>query len=375
MLSQKACYDILQCAEGASPKELKRSFHRLMLEHHPDKGGDKQKCDSILKAYQTLTNPTRMNRDSALNDMSLDELFKFVGIKPSDDDLPKLSDTIMKLQVSASQAQTGGTISVSVDRKELKRNPPRPDPFCGQCHGTGLVTITQVNGSYVSRAEERCRCAPINADYVEDQSVTVDVCIEPGTQTGERILVPGGGNQGHRVAPGDLCLDVEIFSDLRMTAASAAASIASAVSAVASFGQKTSSKKEPTEAVDKHSVPDSQSPWEQLPEEIYMSAGPPFAGQFGADPWQHQMSDCQLPHPSPCEDLPTHVPRRPTPHGGSGRAGTLHTAPPPGVYAASSERRGMQLRQPRELSVPVQSFARTEDGSLLGSEVFDPDEL
>ena len=41
-------YCILELAKGAPDKEIKKSYYRLALEHHPDKGGDRLSLSKSL---------------------------------------------------------------------------------------------------------------------------------------------------------------------------------------------------------------------------------------------------------------------------------------------------------------------------------------
>jgi len=51
----KNYYDVLGVGRNASPDEIKKSYRRLASQHHPDKGGDKNKFQEIQEAYATLS--------------------------------------------------------------------------------------------------------------------------------------------------------------------------------------------------------------------------------------------------------------------------------------------------------------------------------
>jgi len=56
----KDYYDILGVQKNASGEEIKKAFHRLAHQHHPDKsGGDAERFKEINEAYQTLSDPTK----------------------------------------------------------------------------------------------------------------------------------------------------------------------------------------------------------------------------------------------------------------------------------------------------------------------------
>jgi len=51
----KDYYEILGIKKDASGEEVKRAFHKLAHQHHPNKGGDESKFKEINEAYQVLS--------------------------------------------------------------------------------------------------------------------------------------------------------------------------------------------------------------------------------------------------------------------------------------------------------------------------------
>lgn len=52
-------YEILGVARDADPNEIKRAYRKLASQHHPDKGGNKERFQQIQTAYDTLSDPNR----------------------------------------------------------------------------------------------------------------------------------------------------------------------------------------------------------------------------------------------------------------------------------------------------------------------------
>jgi DnaJ-class molecular chaperone len=52
-------YRILGVERGADSDAIKRAYRRMASQHHPDKGGDKQRFQDIQKAYEILSDPQR----------------------------------------------------------------------------------------------------------------------------------------------------------------------------------------------------------------------------------------------------------------------------------------------------------------------------
>jgi len=61
-------YEILGVAKEATADEIKRAYRKLASQHHPDKGGDKNKFQEIEQAYRILSDTnSRQQYDMQLN--------------------------------------------------------------------------------------------------------------------------------------------------------------------------------------------------------------------------------------------------------------------------------------------------------------------
>lgn len=52
----KDYYQVLGVEKNASPEDIRKAYHKLAHQHHPDKGGDENKFKEVNEAYQTLSN-------------------------------------------------------------------------------------------------------------------------------------------------------------------------------------------------------------------------------------------------------------------------------------------------------------------------------
>jgi len=56
-------YETLNVSKDATPEEIKKSYRKLVKEHHPDKtGGDDLKFKQISEAYETLSDPVKKEK-------------------------------------------------------------------------------------------------------------------------------------------------------------------------------------------------------------------------------------------------------------------------------------------------------------------------
>lgn len=56
IVKEESPYTILGITELTSLEEIKKAFRKLILIHHPDKGGSEELCKKIIAAYVILTN-------------------------------------------------------------------------------------------------------------------------------------------------------------------------------------------------------------------------------------------------------------------------------------------------------------------------------
>lgn len=58
-------YQILGVAETATQEEIKRAYRKLAAQHHPDKGGDTAKFQTISQAYDVLSDESKKSQYDA----------------------------------------------------------------------------------------------------------------------------------------------------------------------------------------------------------------------------------------------------------------------------------------------------------------------
>jgi len=67
-------YQILRVDEKASLEDIKRSYYELSLIHHPDKGGDMETFQKILKAFKVLTDSKKRQEYDRCLSQTYDDL-------------------------------------------------------------------------------------------------------------------------------------------------------------------------------------------------------------------------------------------------------------------------------------------------------------
>ncbi|MEX1995215.1 MAG: DnaJ domain-containing protein, partial [Candidatus Saccharimonadales bacterium] len=61
-MAKRDYYEVLGVGKGASADEIKKSFRRLAVKHHPDRGGEETAFREINEAYEVLKDDAKRKR-------------------------------------------------------------------------------------------------------------------------------------------------------------------------------------------------------------------------------------------------------------------------------------------------------------------------
>jgi len=244
-------YEILGVARGASEQEIKSSYRKMALQHHPDRNpGNKEaeeKFKEAAEAYSVLSDPQkRANYDrfghagvgasggagfggfdpSVFADFSdiLGDLFGFGDFfgsgRRGGSRVQRGADLRYELDLSFEEAAFGTSKKIKVPRHEM----------CGECGGSGAqrgsgpTTCPTCNGYgqvrlqqgffSITRTCNQChgagqiiknKCAGCRGEGRIVNERTLELRIPAGVDTGSRLRVAGEGDAGAKGAsPGDL---------------------------------------------------------------------------------------------------------------------------------------------------------------------------
>jgi molecular chaperone DnaJ len=249
-------YQILGVSNDASQDDIKRAFHRLARQYHPDvvgpNSGHEEYFKKVTLSYQTLSDPDLRRHydirqmvsfksdakttikdtvDFAVHGFSEflnDLLFRAGSSATSHDDLMSGQDIEVTLQVRFADAYTGAQYPLSAHLPRIcteckgKGWPPKhPPQKCPECLGKG--TRSAKGPLPFKRACKRCNgagriqthvCMPCQGTRFVDKPVQLDVAVPAGVDTGTKIRIrdqgqPGLGGGNH----GDLVVCIEVALD------------------------------------------------------------------------------------------------------------------------------------------------------------------
>jgi DnaJ family protein A protein 2 len=175
-------YEVLGLPNTATHDEVKKAYRKLILLHHPDKGGDPEQFDKITKAYEYLSQP-----------------------KPE----PLFSGTTEHfIHVSLEEALLGGT-----RLHHLKHVTPCAacTKLCDRCKGHGVIIIQ----TFVSRVQQTCDVCLGKRRMVHGcETCNFKKRIESVDAINLNIVA---GTQEHSVRYNDTVIHVKVNSDPTFT--------------------------------------------------------------------------------------------------------------------------------------------------------------
>lgn len=217
----KDYYSVLGVSKSASTSDIKKAYKKLAIEHHPDRGGTKEKFAEISEAYETLSDPEK--RRAYDNPFS-----SFMNLFPQQATKRKCATIMHPLRVSLRDIYFG-------IRKTIHVNLSKPCPSCydtcKECFGRGTKNVSQRLGVIHVMTSIPCRacsgtgktrinhqCTECNDGKIIDKKVCV-VDIPKGAKDGDKFPYPNLGEQPTHPdeVAGDLIIELYIQYDPNFT--------------------------------------------------------------------------------------------------------------------------------------------------------------
>jgi len=213
-------YKLLGIERNASANDIKRAFHKLALQHHPDKGGNEETFKKMQQAYEVLSDEGKRRHYDATGQVPGDitaeqqgmpfsfpfdigNLFgmfgqggrppRHRGVKP-----PAKQE---KLKLTLAQLYFGHSFQIHLDRFKscgpCQGSGAKRKESCGACGGGGVIFQTMNLAGMVVQSQGPCRdcigegsrivesCPTCNGNKKVQEKRQIDVQIPAGTQDGE----------------------------------------------------------------------------------------------------------------------------------------------------------------------------------------------
>jgi molecular chaperone DnaJ len=256
IIDKRSYYEILGVSLKATQQEIKKSYRRLALKHHPDRNPKNKNSESkfreITEAYEVLGNSQKRSKYDESYAPSLSTTSfrhrsnanQFHWGEPSDELIrdifrdilgypfkhrekaEKGEDLRFHLSISFEVSALGEETKIEVpyfklcpDCRGLRMKPGTGFKKCPRCKGKGTVKKKRGKLSYDSickkcKGEKKIIAHPCSqckgtGRIKLNRSLTIE--IPPGVKMGTRLRVPGKGNPSlNGGSPGDLYIVINI---------------------------------------------------------------------------------------------------------------------------------------------------------------------
>ncbi len=252
MSTQRDYYEILSISKSASGEEIKKSYRRMAMKHHPDRNPDDHQAATRFKevqeAYEVLSDSQKrsaydqfghagVNQGAGggfggFNFQDMGDVFGdifgdiFGGGRGGREKAQQGSDLGYELVLTLEEAVAGVTKEIKVptwvgckpcDGSGAK--PGKSPVSCKQCQGSGQVRISH-GFIQVQQTCPVCRgagkmiedpCSSCRGQGRVQERKTLSVKVPMGVDTGDRIRLNGEGEAGLNGAPaGDLYVQMQV---------------------------------------------------------------------------------------------------------------------------------------------------------------------
>jgi molecular chaperone DnaJ len=163
-------YEVLGLSENATSDEIKKTYRKLAMEHHPDKGGDEEKFKKISQAYDTLGDENKRTqydnqRKNPFGNM-FDDFFNNNSHQQRKTNSP---EKLINIEIGAIESYLGVEKTFEYDRKvkcDTCDGNGGERQKCHGCNGVGFTVITMGSGFFKQILRQPCNvCRGVGEVY------------------------------------------------------------------------------------------------------------------------------------------------------------------------------------------------------------------
>ncbi|CBZ55092.1 DnaJ domain containing protein, related [Neospora caninum Liverpool] len=235
-------YEILEIDRTASVADIKKSYRKLAIKHHPDKGGDPEKFKEISRAYEVLSDPEKRRIYDDHGEEGLEgggagadptdifDLFFGGGRRMSRQTSKKKGEDIVSaMKVTLEQMYSGATKRMAINKDVLCKQcngiggPADALTTCPDCDGHGVKVVTRQIGPMIQQTQSVCpackgagktmdaskRCKSCTGKGVVKERKILEIYIEKGAKNHHKVIFRGDADERPNEIPGDVIFILE----------------------------------------------------------------------------------------------------------------------------------------------------------------------
>ncbi len=271
-MAKRDYYEVLGVSKTASADEIKKSFRRLAVEHHPDRGGNEEKFKELNEAYEVLKDTSKRQRydqfghagvgSSAASDgggpfggfsgqpgqefhfdfgdLGLGDIFgSFFGGNQNRGGPRRQKrgrDVETAVEITFEQAVFGTETDLKFDLEDTCEHckgttvePGHDLKECDECKGSGQITrVTRTIFGNIQQASicPKCQgtgkipekqCTVCRGRGTQRKSQNIKLKIPPGIDDGATIRLPEHGEAIAQGSKGDLYVNIKVKPHKKFT--------------------------------------------------------------------------------------------------------------------------------------------------------------
>ncbi len=218
----------MEIPNSADSNLIRKAYRKLVLKHHPDKGGDKEKFQKIQNAYEILSDPDQKEIYDKYGEDGLKKGGESFN-NTSNIKKRKAAASLYTIRVSLEEIYTGSTRELEISRDRFCKtckgtgSKSGKSTTCSVCQGTGSRTVLVNTNFGLMQSKELCsgcsgtgstlreddKCTDCKGTQITNEKATIKVDIDKGAPDGCRYKFQGEGNDKVNYESGDV--HVEIF--------------------------------------------------------------------------------------------------------------------------------------------------------------------
>ena len=207
-------YEILKISKTATTEEIRSSYKNLAKQHHPDKGGYKEKFQEIQTAYEIHSPQFPFN------------FFNFTANNGGDGNILRKKDEIYNCKINLKEVYFGTFRKFHITRKIICEN---CNIECNNCNGTGFDKNSQriQLGPFLHIQNQICGlcngqgykklpfCNNCNNSGTKVKDINIEILIPKGVENGKTYSYEGCGEQAMKKNEinGNFIVIIEIIDD------------------------------------------------------------------------------------------------------------------------------------------------------------------
>lgn len=225
-------YNVLGLSENATQDEIKKTYRKLAMEHHPDKGGDEEKFKKISEAYDIIGDENKRkqydnNRNNPFANMGgggYNPFEDFINKFNQNQNRQSVPDKVIDVEVGVLESYSSLEKEITYTKKvscDPCKGTGGERNICKTCNGHGFLEGRIGNGFFTQVIRQTCntcngggfsfknKCNKCNGSGTQSKNEKIRIKIPYGVGDGQFLRMRGKGDYYNGVV-GDIILRIFI---------------------------------------------------------------------------------------------------------------------------------------------------------------------